>query len=77
LETLSYSAVVGAKTSDHGPYSNEIYVDGRANGTFESGGKLETGFIGALIEGITKGDLLSVVSWQQLDLVAEEMGGKL
>jgi len=63
--------------SDHKPYSNEIYVDGRAKGTLESGGKLETSLIGALMEGISKGDLLSVILWQQSYLAAEEMGGKV
>ena len=69
--------LLSTKTSDHGPYSNKINVDGRAKGTLKSGGKLETGSIGAFIEGISKGDLFFVVSRQQPNLVAGEMGEKL
>ena len=54
-----------AKILDHGPYSKEIDVYRGAKSLLEPGSKLEPGFVTALIECISKGDLLVVVSWQQ------------
>jgi len=49
------------KTSDHGPYSNEINVHGGAKGPLEPGSKLEPSFVGALVKAVSKRDLLIVV----------------
>jgi hypothetical protein len=66
-------ALLLAKTSDHGPYSNKIDMgDVCAEGLLESDGKFFTVFVGAFVEGISKGDLLFVVRLQQPDLFAGE-----
>jgi hypothetical protein len=57
---------------DHGPYSNKIDLDGCAKGLLEFLGEVLTFFVGAFVEGISKGDLLFVVRWQQPDLFAGE-----
>ena len=49
--------------SDHGPYSEEIDLHGGAEGPFEPHGKLKPGFIGALEEAVSEGDLFVVVPW--------------
>jgi hypothetical protein len=65
-------ALLLAKTSDHGPYSNKIDRDGCAKGLLESVSKHDTGLVGAFVEAISKRDLLFVAGWQQPDLFAGE-----
>jgi hypothetical protein len=61
------------KVSDHGPYSNEINAHGGTKSLLESGSKVEPSLVGALIEGIRKGDQLIVVPRQQPYLVSGEL----
>ena len=63
--------------SDHGPYSNEIDVHGGTKGLLESGSKVEPSFVGALVEAISKCDLLVVVSWQKSYLDPREIGREI
>jgi len=57
------SALMVAKTSDHGPHSKEINRYGGTKGPLESDSKLEPSFVCALEEAVSKGDLFVVVSW--------------
>jgi len=66
-----------AKILDHGPYSKEIDVHGGTKGLLESGSKLEPGFVTALVEGVSEGDLLFVISWQQPYLVSGKVGREI
>jgi len=66
-----------ANILDHGPYSKEIDVHGSAKGPLESGSKLEPCFVTALVEGVSKGDLLLVVSWQQPYLLSRNVGREM
>ena len=59
--------------SDHGPDSDEINFYGSAKVLLESGGKVEPGFVGTLVEIVSKWDLLLVVSWQQPNLLAGKL----
>ena len=62
------------KISDYGPDSDELNLNGlRAKDFLESGGKLEPGDVGTLVEIVSKGDLFHVVSWQQPNLLAGEL----
>ena len=63
------------KRADHGPHSNEIDFHGNTKGPLESGSKLGPRFVTALVEGVGKGNLLIVVSWQQADLVSGKVVG--
>ena len=62
---------------DHEPYSNEIDLHGGTKGLLESCSKLESSFVGALVEAISKCDLLVVVSWQKSYLVSGEIGREI
>jgi len=62
------------KVADHGPHSEEIDGHGGAKGLFEFRSEIDPSFVGALVEGISKCDLLIVVSWQQADLVSGKVG---
>jgi len=68
------SAPTLVKRADHGPQSKEIDFHGDTKGLLESGSKLEPGLVTMLVEGVGKGDLLIVVSWQQADLISGGVG---
>ena len=65
------------KILDYGPYSKEIDMHGGTKGLLESGSKLEPGFVTALVEGVGKGDLLIIISWQQAYLVSGKVGREI
>jgi len=62
-----------AKRTDHGPHSNEIDAHWGTKGLLESGSKLVPDFVTALVESISKSDLLIVVSWQKAYLLSRNV----
>lgn len=66
-----------AKISDHGPHSKEINWHRSTKGPLEPGSKIEPSFVGALVEAISKCDLLVVVSWQKSYLDPREIGREI